>query len=261
MRGSTHLFIPDSHSQPGVDNDRFEWLGNLALDLRPDAIIDSGDWADMESLSSYDKGLRSFEGRRYNKDIASAVDARKRFNAPIERFNSGRRRNGKRMYRPRKVALTGNHEERILRATNLHPELEGTISLDDLQRERFGWETYDFLVPVEIDGVNYVHYTTSGAGRNAISGQYPAANLLRQEFKSTSVGHSHGFDYAIRTAGTGERKLHGLVGGCFFRQYMDYASPKQNASWWRGVCIKTDVRNGEYDLHQMSMDEVERHYG
>ena len=47
MVGRTHLVIGDSHAKPGINNDRYTWAGRLAVDLKPDVIIDIGDWADM----------------------------------------------------------------------------------------------------------------------------------------------------------------------------------------------------------------------
>ena len=70
--GKTHLVIGDAHAKPGVSNDRFEWLGKLVIRVRPDVVINMGDWADMASLCLYDKGKRSYEGRRYLEDIEAA---------------------------------------------------------------------------------------------------------------------------------------------------------------------------------------------
>ena len=104
---ATHLVIGDPHCTPKASNDRFLWAGKFARDLKPDTIICMGDFASMDSLSSYDKGKKSFEGRRYKKDIDHAHDALDKFNKGLE----GRR--------PRKIMLLGNHEERIDRTKNM----------------------------------------------------------------------------------------------------------------------------------------------
>ncbi len=83
----THLVIPDSHAKPDVPNDRFELLGEFILDLKPDVIVNIGDGADMESLCSYDKGKKSFEGRRYKKDIEAHLDAQQKMFKPIDDYN------------------------------------------------------------------------------------------------------------------------------------------------------------------------------
>jgi len=74
---ATHLVMGDPHCTPKASNDRFLWAGKLAADLKPNTIICMGDFASMDSLSSYDKGKKQFEGRRYKKDINHAHDATK----------------------------------------------------------------------------------------------------------------------------------------------------------------------------------------
>ena len=71
---ATHLVIGDPHCTPKASNDRFLWAGKFAHDLKPNTIICMGDFASMDSLSSYDKGKKQFEGRRYKKDIDHAHD-------------------------------------------------------------------------------------------------------------------------------------------------------------------------------------------
>ena len=82
---TTHLVIPDQHAHPDYNNDRFEWLGKLIVDLKPDTVINLGDMADMPSLCTYDKGTKGFEGRRYKKDIEAALDAQERMFTPIQK--------------------------------------------------------------------------------------------------------------------------------------------------------------------------------
>jgi len=103
---ATHLVIGDPHCTPKASNDRFLWAGKFAYDLKPDTIVCMGDFASMDSLSSYDKGKKSFEGRRYKKDVEHVHDA-------LEQFNKGL--NGR---RPRKIMLLGNHEDRINRTVD-----------------------------------------------------------------------------------------------------------------------------------------------
>ena len=66
---ATHLVMGDPHCTPKANNDRFLWAGKMARDLKPTTIVCMGDFASMDSLSSYDKGKKSFEGRRYKKVV------------------------------------------------------------------------------------------------------------------------------------------------------------------------------------------------
>ncbi len=47
-------------------------------------VINGGDFADMPSLSSYDIGKKTFEGRRYKADIEAAHSAMEALLAPIK---------------------------------------------------------------------------------------------------------------------------------------------------------------------------------
>ena len=76
---TTHLVIGDPHCTPKASNERFTWAGRMARDLKVDKVICMGDFASMDSLSSYDKGKKQFEGRRYKKDIEHPHDALKKF--------------------------------------------------------------------------------------------------------------------------------------------------------------------------------------
>lgn len=134
------LVIPDAHAKPDVPNDRFDWVGRWVVDNKPDVIVELGDWEDMPSLSSYDIGKKSYEGRRYRKDLESAWDARERFISPLKSLNLQQKRNKEKQYRPSCYALGGNHfEGRIKRAIELSPMLEGTIGVEDGRHKEFGW--------------------------------------------------------------------------------------------------------------------------
>jgi len=68
---TTHLVLPDMQVKEGVDLSYLDWVGKYIVDKKPDVIINIGDFADMPSLSMYDVGKKSFEGRRYKKDISN----------------------------------------------------------------------------------------------------------------------------------------------------------------------------------------------
>jgi hypothetical protein len=136
---TTHLVIPDSHAVPGFSNRRYDWLGHLINDIKPDVVIDIGDWFDMPSLNSYDKSAKkAYEGRKYAKDVEVGVEAQDRLLTIIRR--------AKRKM-PRFVRCLGNHEYRIIKAIESDPVLEGTIGLSDLQSKEYLWEELPFQQP------------------------------------------------------------------------------------------------------------------
>src|SRR5690242_10114791 len=100
----SHLVIPDPHAHYQHANTRADWLARLIIDRKPDVVVCLGDLADMPSLSGYDRGKRTFQGRTYRQDIDSALEFNDRLWAPV-------RATKKRL--PLRVILEGNHEHRI----------------------------------------------------------------------------------------------------------------------------------------------------
>lgn len=252
--GKTYIILPDAHAHPNHHNTRALYIGRLIQDVKPDVVVNLGDTADMPSLSSYDKGKRSFYGRTYAADIAAHGDFQEKL---WHYVNKSKKK------KPLRVTLIGNHEERIDRAINLQPELAGTISYDDLQLEKF----YDVVVPysgqtpgvIELDGVFYAHYFTSGVMGNSVSGEHQAYTLLAKKFSSCTQGHTHTFDHCMRTS-AGGKKIIGLVAGCAMDYKSDWAGEVENL-WWRGVFIKRGVEDGHYDLEAVSLSRLAKEYG
>lgn len=150
-----HMIIPDTQCKPNADFQHLSFAGQYAVDKKPDVIVFIGDHWDMPSLSSYDVGKKSFEGRRYIDDIQAGQLAMATFLAPLELHNIRAREQKKKLYLPRLVFCLGNHEERINKAVESDRKLEGLISTDDLELDVFGFEVVPFLQPIVIDGVAY----------------------------------------------------------------------------------------------------------
>lgn len=248
---TTHLVIPDPHAHYQHNNDRADWLSQLILDVQPDVVINLGDQFDMPSLSSYDKGKKSFVGRTYQQDIEAGLEFSERLWEPIKRRK-------KKM--PERVFLIGNHEERISRAIELSPELDGTIGYEDLDLNRY----YDHVIAynghtpsaISIDGITYAHYITGISGR-PISTEHTGFSLISKRHVSVTVGHNHLFNYSIRNVGEGS--IHGLSAGCFFDYESDWAG-EGNRLYNRGVVIKRNVHAGAYDIQWVSIEALRKEY-
>ena len=82
-----HLIIPDVQAKYGEDFTFLKKIGTYIVEKKPNVIIQLGDFSDMESLSSYDQGKKSFEGKRYTKDIEASQEAMECLLQPIREFN------------------------------------------------------------------------------------------------------------------------------------------------------------------------------
>lgn len=248
MSGETILVIPDSHSNPEYHNRRYRWLAYLINDLHPTHVIDIGDWFDMPSLSSYDKGKKSFEGRRYKKDIEAGVEA--------QQIVWDVTRQTKRKL-PKFWRTLGNHENRIIRAVEVDPILEGTIGISDLQSTDYGWEEIPFLDILTVGGVRFSHYFTTGVMNRPVGGKHQAYSLLVEQHTSCVMGHTHVFDECIQHAG--DRFIQAAVVGCYQDYDAAWAGPA-NARWNKGVYVMRNVENGTWDQEWISIKRLREAY-
>lgn len=250
----SHLILPCPHVHPDHSNDRFTWVGKLIADLKPKHVICLGDFADLPSLCSYEKGTKGYEGRRYSRDISSVEDAQERLFRPI------RERKKK---QPKFWMLHGNHEYRIQRAIDLDAvHLDGIISTDDLSYREYRWEVvcYSGSSPgiLELDGITYSHYFTSGVMGRPIGGEHPSYQMLTKQFKTTTQAHIHTTDYCVRTDAQGKH-VQALVAGCYIDYYADWAG-HANDLWWRGVIFKDKIDDGNYDPSWISLKAIKDEY-
>ena len=216
----------------------------------------------MPSLSSYDKGTKGFEGRRYRTDIKAVLEAQKLLFHPVREYNR-HKRNKNKQYNPRWVMCLGNHEDRITRAVNSQPELDGAIGLFDLKYEEFGWEVHQFQVPVVIDNIAYCHYFSSGIAARPISGEHIASTLCNKLHQSAVQGHSHIFNHAERTRPDGQ-KIFGLSVGTFSHPKMvEGWNTATQRMWWHGIVILDDLDGeGYYDsIQAITTRKLMRDYG
>lgn len=251
-----HLVIPDTQVKPGVPVEHLEWAGMYAAEKKPDVIIHIGDHFDMPSLSSYDVGTMSFEGRTYKHDINTGIAAMELFLKPIRAEQERLKRNKEKLWKPRLVFTTGNHEQRIINAVNKDRKLSGLVGLDDLELIRMGWEVFPFLEPVVIDGIVYCHYFTSGVMGRPVSS---ASALANKKMMSCIMGHVQDRDIAYRRRADGS-SITGLFAGIFYQHDESYLSPQTNNSW-RGIWLLNDVVNGSFDELPISLSYLRDTYG
>ena len=248
--------LPDMQVKPGNDFKFLTAIGNYLVDKKPDIVVNLGDFADMPSLSSYDVGKKSFEGRRYKADIEAAHQAMETLLAPINNYNERARENHKARYTPRRVLCLGNHEHRIDRAVENDPKLEGVLSTDDLRYKEYGWEVHNFLDVVVINTIAFSHYFTTGVmGRPCTSAQM----MLTKKHMSCIAGHQQGLQFATSYRADGHRITSIIAGSCY-EHNEDYMGPQGNHHF-RGIVMLNDVTNdGEFDIMPVSLAYLNKKY-
>jgi len=250
---TTHCVIPDVQIRPGDKLDFLINVGKYIVEKKPKVVVQIGDFADMPSLSSYDIGKKSFEGRRYVKDIEAATEAMKALLEPIKEHNIKAKKNKEKLYKPRLVLTLGNHEQRIIRAVENDPKLEGLISINDLPYQ--DWEIIPYLEVINIDGINYSHFFTSGVMGRPIGN---AKLLLQKKHQSCVQGHVQTLDIATdyRADGT---PIIGLFAGTCYEHNEDYLGPQGN-NYFRGIHMLYEVNNGSFYHHAISLKYLKDKY-
>lgn len=239
-----HLIIGDSHAHSDEGNQRFESLGRMVKEIKPDCVIDIGDSADMSSLLNFESGPRNatFEGLSYWRDIDVYRDAKERYHHYAGSLSKSCRH----------VRLIGNHEERIERVLEYEPRFRGVIGLEDLGDKDMGWEVVPFLEPASISGVVYSHYFKAPGRRNPVAGVVPTrAVLMRYPGSFTRVfGHTHQLGYFEDADGSPDKvgkKITSINVGCYFDPTMSgmrWSKTDQNR-WRSGIFLMEVEENGQ----------------
>lgn len=253
-----HLVIFDTQIKPGDDLEFCTWMGNYAAQHRPDVIVFIGDWWDMVSLNVYEKpGSHRAEGVNLAQDLRAGHKGMQAFFAPIIQVQKHQRSQKKAMYSPERHFTLGNHEERMERYLNDNPKLIGTVGYEDLLLDRWGIQMHDFLDPVIIDGVQYVHYVKN---KNSNYPKASAKATIEQTMMSTIQGHKPGLDvYCCFSDQTG-RNAWSIINGSSYVGDEHFRRGSGN-NHWRGIVHLRDVQNGDFTPQFISMDYLEDHYG
>lgn len=258
MSSKTAVVWSCSHSDPDVSNERFDWLGNLIYDIRPDLVVDLGDGADMRSLNSFDTRYpQKIVNQSYERDINHYNDSQERLRHKFKYLKKKR---------PFWVGHEGNHEFRIKRAVEIDPRLEGDrygVSFKHLQTDHWFDEYYEYQDGgpslSNYEGIYFSHFISAGNMGTAMSGVNHASSMVNKFSSSITVGHSHKFDYKYK-GNSVPRPTHGLVVGCFKGKRESWAGQANN-EWRHGVAIKRNIRDGDYNLTWVSMEALEEEYG
>lgn len=247
------LVIPDTQIRPDtleINRPLLTAVGQLIVDWRPDVVVHIGDHYDFHSLSQYDfkkDNKINFSGEEVAADLKAGQEGMKILLQPLKDLQESQRANAKRVYRPALHFTIGNHEQRIQR----FPELRGLVSYFDMFAGH-GWHVHDFLKPVEIEGVHFVHYAYSPMSGKPIGG---TAEFRLNKLKLSFVqGHEQTFKYAQEYLNDG-RKISALVGGACYLHDEPYKGYQGN-NHFRGCFKLHNVKDGMYDLEQVSAERL-----
>lgn len=239
------ICIGDTHAHPEYSNERFKALGQFCAEEQPDVIVQIGDWADVSSLNTHGSKLE-LEGARWKDDVEVTLDSLDAFMQPIQRRK-------KKM--PHRVITLGNHEHRVNRWLAQEPRFLGTMSVQDLGFERFGFQVFPFGREATVAGFQFVHHLGSNTGRAAAINS--PSNGVKSVGVSTVVGHSH--TTQLLPVYYKDRTVWGLDLGCAIHKDMGHGEGWSHPTahkYRRGVWVLENAANGDADFHHVRLETL-----
>jgi hypothetical protein len=243
-----HLILPDPQVHKGVPTNHIQAAANYAVEHKIERIVALGDWWDNPSLSSYDD-MKSAEGKRVLVDVEAGNSAMQNFMDIVVR-----ERKKSKTWLPSLDFLLGNHEQRMQRVVGVNPKLEGLLGYHLYNLG--GWRVHDFLKVAVLDGVHYSHYFANPMTGKPYSGN--AQQILNKLGYSYTMGHRQVLEHSRKDLTNG-KVIQGLIVGAFYQHDEGYKGYQGN-NHFRGLCVKHDVRDGEYDLEIISIERLLRGY-
>lgn len=250
-----HIWIPDLQIKPGVPQDHIPWIAAYIVEKKPDVIGQIGDWNDNHSLNGHaEKGSLPLEGARYVDDLAASHHSFDLLNGPIQDEIARLKASHRKRWDPRLIYQKGNHEVRADRVANNDPKYLGVLSSDDFKTP--GWERYEFLQVVDVDGILTCHYFKMQNSNNPIGGT--PDNRLNKIGQSHFGGHTPGMLYGNRVYPNGMTR-HSVTAGSAYLHQEDYRGSQCNTHF-RGLICFNDVRDGDFDIMPVSLKFLCRKY-
>jgi len=256
---STTLVIGDPHDTPEQNKNRFFALGNLINKLRPDNIVQIGDFMSLDSVSSHDpSNLRVREGKRIIDDIESGRIAYKALMNGMNELNKHLRDNKMKQYKPDMYWFEGNHEDRVRRNLNSNPVFEGMVPETDLVGAAMdGWIIVSYKEYAEIKGTLFTHAPMNKRNNQPISGEYIARRAVDIHSKNIVFGHTHRLQLHTSKL-VGHDRLTTSVNVGWFGDYVpEYLKGNELAcDWWSGVIMITHMKDESIDIDTISIKRV-----
>lgn len=223
------LVIPDAQV-PQHNLASWKVILNFAKFYKPTKVIILGDFANLDSLSSYQR-LSPHEGTILSEDIKSV-------NKVLDELD-------KATPKAKKIYLLGNHEKRyeIYKLNNWCKEVrhqaEMTSIEEELNFEDRGYKSIEYGGVYELGHALFTH--------GWYANQYHAAKTLRRFFKNIYYGHAHNWQ-AFSVLGIDGQPVEAVSCGCICRS--DIAYLKGKPSDWVQLFMYADfLENGTYYAH------------
>ena len=247
---TTVVYFTDAHNQPGMDLDRFIWLGRYINDVKPEYVVDGGDFDDLPSLCGHESN-DTWTGKfkpAFQCDLEAAQEARQALDETINIVTC-------------KHVTLGNHEHRLWRFEDSNPEVHGMMQHAYMGiLERYGWNATAYGDYLTIHGVDFTHVPMNGMNR-PIGGKNPCVGISRDSIKDVCFGHTHALGLVTNHKLGPHRSVIAFNGGCYMPDnYMPSYALNSQKDFWYG-CHTLQIVNGRLHVREsITMKELEERY-
>lgn len=242
--------IGDAHDSPDIpDKSRFEWIGKYINAVKPDVVVQIGDFATMDSLNTHIPN-ENYDGKAkpsFERDMASFNEA-----LAAMQLDDGIERH----------CTLGNHERRLFLYEQAQPEVYGIMQAK-LQEvfERHKWTYSPYGQITYYGGVGFEHCPINTLGKSYGGKNFlpTAANDLIHDLV---VGHGHRERYH-RAPKIGGNNFVGLweIGCALPDQHIESYAKHALTGWSYGIGDAI-IQHGHLQARSfVSMAELAERYG
>jgi hypothetical protein len=175
------VVIGDLHDRPGRTKEHATWIGRHITAVRPDHVVCIGDFASLDSLSTFDKpgSAQDIARPSFVEDIASLDECLEALHKDFD-------------YTAFPITMTeGNHEFRAQRAADLQPKINGDLPIRVRGCfARYRWNVREFGQWFFLGGVGFTHIPFNSAGKE-FRGEHVERQLGPRATYSIVLGHTH----------------------------------------------------------------------
>jgi len=242
--------IGDAHDSPAIpDKSRFEWMGRYIRDTKPDLVIQIGDFATMDSLSTHTPN-HTLDGKlkpSFENDMGS-------FNLALQAMQI----DGV----DRHITL-GNHERRLYAYENENPEMAGKLSatIDSILKNN-GWTYSPYGTPYSVGGVSFVHACLNKLGKTYGGKNAEGGAIANDAIGDWVIGHSH-VERRHRAPKLGHNNYIQIINvGCALPdQHIEDYAQHSLTGWSYGIADMSIQHGHVQDYHFVSMAALGERYG
>jgi len=245
--------IGDTHDAPNLpDKSRFKWIARHIAKSRPDKVVHIGDMGDFESCSTHaHPGSITYNYKpSFKQDMESLEEALTLIHKELGSHSIPL------------LMTEGNHEYRIDRWEEGHPETQGLLKASFLETmARYNWKTYGFGEWLLIGGVGFSHVPKNIMGK-PYGGKFTENQIGNDAIFSVVYGHTHRAVFRRVPKIGPQNSIEILnVGSAMPDGYVAPYANTATTGWTYGI-YDIKIRGGhieDYRFH--SMQHLEEEYG